>query len=73
MVVTLPAERAAVRGCVRGAGRQRQRRRTAHRGWSEGGRGSSDGGEARQMVKDPKSPARWTVCGIIDPEGALAV
>ena len=34
---------------------------------------TSDGGEARQMVKDPRSPARWTVCGIIDPERALAL
>ncbi len=34
---------------------------------------SSDGAEARQMVKDESSPARWNVTGIIDPEGALAV
>jgi len=34
---------------------------------------TSDGGEARKMVGDPNSPARWTVCGIIDPEGALAL
>jgi microcompartment protein CcmK/EutM len=33
---------------------------------------SSDGGEARKMVGDPLSPARWTVCGIIDPEGIAA-
>jgi ethanolamine utilization protein EutN len=29
---------------------------------------SSDGSEARKMVGDESSPARWTVCGIIDPE-----
>lgn len=34
---------------------------------------TSDGGEARKMVKDPKSPARWSICGIIDPERALAI
>jgi len=34
---------------------------------------TSDGGEARKMVKDPKSPARWSICGIIDPERALAL
>jgi len=34
---------------------------------------SSDGSEARKMVGDELSPARWTVCGIIDPEGALAL
>ena len=34
---------------------------------------TSDGGEARKMVGDPNSPARWTVCGIIDPERALAL
>jgi len=34
---------------------------------------SSDGAEAREMVKDPLSPARWNVTGIIDPEGALAL
>jgi microcompartment protein CcmK/EutM len=30
---------------------------------------SSDGSEARKMVGDELSPARWTVCGIIDPKG----
>jgi microcompartment protein CcmK/EutM len=34
---------------------------------------SSDGAEARQILKDELSPARWNVTGIIDPEGALAV
>jgi microcompartment protein CcmK/EutM len=34
---------------------------------------SSDGAEARKIVKDELSPARWNVTGIIDPEGALAV
>ncbi len=34
---------------------------------------SSDGAEARKMVADELSPARWNVTGIIDPEGALAV
>ncbi len=29
---------------------------------------SSDGGEARKMVRDERSPARWSVCGIVDPE-----
>lgn len=29
---------------------------------------SSDGSEARQIVHDPSSPARWAVCGIIDPK-----
>ena len=28
---------------------------------------SSDGGEARKQLQDPRSPARWTVMGIIDP------
>ncbi len=32
---------------------------------------SSDGSAARAMVGDERSPARWTVLGIIDPE-ALA-
>ena len=32
---------------------------------------SSDGSEARQWVNDPTSPARWAVCGIIDPDRAL--
>ncbi|MBM3834034.1 MAG: ethanolamine utilization protein EutN [Verrucomicrobia bacterium] len=27
---------------------------------------SSDGAAARQAVKDPKSPARWMVVGIVD-------
>ena len=32
---------------------------------------SSDGSAARAAVKDPKSPARWMVVGIVDePEGA---
>jgi len=30
---------------------------------------SSDGSEARKMVRDELSPARWTVCGILDPDG----
>lgn len=34
---------------------------------------SSDGGEARKMVGDERSPARWTVLGIIDPERTLAL
>ena len=34
---------------------------------------SSDGSEARKMVGDPRSPARWTVLGIIDPERSLAL
>ena len=34
---------------------------------------SSDGSEARKLVGDELSPARWSVVGIIDPEGALAV
>jgi microcompartment protein CcmK/EutM len=29
---------------------------------------SSDGSEARKIVADESSPARWNVCGIIDPE-----
>ena len=33
---------------------------------------SSDGSEARKMVGSDLSPARWSVLGIIDPEGALA-
>ena len=32
---------------------------------------SSDGSEARKMVGDARSPARWTVMGIIDPEREL--
>lgn len=34
---------------------------------------SSDGSEARKIVKDERSPARWTVLGIIDPERDLAL
>jgi ethanolamine utilization protein EutN len=34
---------------------------------------SSDGSEARLMVGDSLSPARWSVLGIIDPERSLAV
>jgi ethanolamine utilization protein EutN len=34
---------------------------------------SSDGSEARKMVGDERSPARWTVLGIIDPERDLAL
>ncbi len=34
---------------------------------------SSDGSEARKMVGDKHSPARWTVMGIIDPERSLAL
>ena len=34
---------------------------------------SSDGSEARKIVGDPRSPARWTVLGIIDPERSLAL
>ena len=33
---------------------------------------SSDGSEARQIVGDERSPARWSVLGIVDPEGAIA-
>lgn len=29
---------------------------------------TSDGGAARDVVKDPQSPARWCVMGIIDKE-----
>lgn len=29
---------------------------------------TSDGGAARDIVKDPKSPARWCTIGIIDQE-----
>ena len=29
---------------------------------------TSDGSEARLLLHDPSSPARWAVCGIIDPE-----
>jgi microcompartment protein CcmK/EutM len=34
---------------------------------------SSDGSEARNIVGDELSPARWNTTGIIDPEGALAI
>lgn len=34
---------------------------------------SSDGSEARKIVGDERSPARWTVMGIIDPERDLAI
>lgn len=34
---------------------------------------SSDGSEARKMVGDETSPARWNVLGIIDPERTLAL
>ncbi len=34
---------------------------------------SSDGSEARKIVKDERSPARWSVMGIIDPERDLNV
>jgi len=34
---------------------------------------SSDGSEARKMVGNERSPARWTVLGIIDPERDLAL
>jgi len=33
---------------------------------------SSDGAEARKMLADELSPARWSVLGIIDPEGTRA-
>jgi ethanolamine utilization protein EutN len=34
---------------------------------------SSDGSEARKLVGDERSPARWTILGIIDPERSLAL
>lgn len=34
---------------------------------------SSDGSEAREMVGDELSPARWTTLGIVDPQRSLAV
>jgi ethanolamine utilization protein EutN len=34
---------------------------------------SSDGSESRKMVGDERSPARWNVLGIIDPERTLAL
>jgi len=33
---------------------------------------SSDGSEARKIVGDKLSPARWSVLGIIDPERTVA-
>ncbi|MEI6561970.1 MAG: EutN/CcmL family microcompartment protein [Verrucomicrobiota bacterium] len=33
---------------------------------------TSDGSEARLMLHDPSSPARWAVCGIIDPKSTPA-
>lgn len=33
---------------------------------------SSDGSEARKLVGDESSPARWSVCAIIDPPGSDA-
>lgn len=32
---------------------------------------TSDGSEARKLVGDDKSPARWSVLGIVDPERDL--
>ena len=34
---------------------------------------TSDGSEARKAVGSELSPARWSVCGIIDPERSLAL
>ncbi|TVR49738.1 MAG: ethanolamine utilization protein EutN [Puniceicoccaceae bacterium] len=34
---------------------------------------TSDGSEARKLVGSELSPARWSVCGLVDPERALAV
>ncbi len=34
---------------------------------------SSDGMEAREMVGDELSPARWTTLAIVDPERSLSV
>jgi len=34
---------------------------------------SSDGSEARKMVGDELSPARWSVVGIVDPERSPAL
>lgn len=34
---------------------------------------TSDGAEAREIVRDPLSPARWNILGIIDPERSLAL
>ncbi len=33
---------------------------------------TSDGSEARKLVGDELSPARWSVLGIVDPERSLA-
>ena len=29
---------------------------------------TSDGSDARLLLEDPSSPARWSVCAILDPE-----
>lgn len=34
---------------------------------------TSDGSEARLLLKDEHSPARWSVLAIVDPEGAPAL
>ena len=34
---------------------------------------SSDGSEARKIVGDELSPARWSVLGLIDPERSLSL
>lgn len=34
---------------------------------------TSDGIEARRMVQNDLSPARWTVLGIVDPERSLSI
>lgn len=34
---------------------------------------TSDGAEARKLVGDDHSPARWSVLGIVDPEVELAI
>jgi ethanolamine utilization protein EutN len=34
---------------------------------------TSDGAQARAMVGDPLSPARWSVMGLVDPERTLAI
>jgi microcompartment protein CcmK/EutM len=34
---------------------------------------SSDGSEARKLLGDERSPARWSVIGIVDPERELAL
>ncbi len=34
---------------------------------------SSDGSESRKIVGDERSPARWNVLAIIDPERSLAL